>query len=90
MKQLRQLFRENAAIEVYTDPDSACRRLESHAEILGCLTDVVFRMHSAMGGVQIAETAIRLGIPVLVYSPTMEHTSVSSSMSWRNSDILAK
>ena len=65
---LQRLFAGRANVEVLSDPQEACAMLASQQGIVGCITDIVFRRHSQLAGVQVAETAMNSGVPVVVFT----------------------
>jgi CheY-like chemotaxis protein len=54
------------SIELVGSPAEAISICKSGQNLVACITDIVFRRHSTIGGVQVAETAIDMDIPVLV------------------------
>lgn len=65
-KQIQSLFAGRANLQLLSDAKEANIILSQQKNILGCITDIVFRKYSQLAGVQVAEAAIQQNIPVIV------------------------
>lgn len=65
-RQIAAALSDRGTLKLTRDPREANDLLTSDDSIVGCITDIVFRSSSELAGVQIAETAIREMIPVVV------------------------
>jgi hypothetical protein len=65
-KQIQNTFSDYAKVRIISDPKEACKLLQKNRNIKGCITELVFRTYSPIGGVAVAEEAVRRGIPVVV------------------------
>lgn len=65
-KQIQLLFEGKANVKLMQSPKEACDLINSQPNVIGCVTDIVFRHHSELGGVQVAEAAIQKNVTVIV------------------------
>ena len=76
--QIRRLVGRRAGVLLVNDPVEACELLRTGAPVIACITDMVFRDHSPLSGVQIAEAANRRGLPVVIAtSHAREHLGLA-------------
>lgn len=64
--QLEQQFGARYLVSLADDPQTACQILDRSRRISLCITDLVFRSCSELGGVRVAEAAVRNRVPVMV------------------------
>ena len=64
-KQLENIFADHAKVQLISDPKAACNILSHQRNILGCITDIVFRNYSSLAGVEVAEAAMRNNVSVV-------------------------
>ena len=67
-EQMEHVFTGRAKLQLICDPKEACDALSHQSNILGCITDIVFRNYSSLGGVQVAQTAILNNVRVVVFT----------------------
>jgi len=66
VKQVQLAFAGRAVVKMISSPEEACKLILSRQSISGCITDIVFRNSSALGGVRVAESAIQKSVPIIV------------------------
>lgn len=64
--QFDEWFGKQNRIHLVNDVELACEELRKLNRVRLCVTDLVFRSHSELGGVVVAETALQKKIPVIV------------------------
>ncbi|SIO57885.1 Predicted nucleotide-binding protein containing TIR-like domain-containing protein [Singulisphaera sp. GP187] len=64
--EIKQIIGGRCELLLVSDPTEACELLNSGAPVIGCVADMVFRAYSPLAGVQIAATANRNKVPVII------------------------